>query len=171
MVVALCGAWQLANDLVRRQAESLAAEALDDTRVVLINGARQAGKSTLTRLYRRAPARCPAVRVRPRYRWRAEQQVHVSASKTASKDADVAAKLSLQEAAVRSHVYCLCEKLAPRARAQLVVCACQSGFTMPSLLDAWSPRGRTPGARGGPLVVSGAGEDLDERPEQAGAVG
>lgn len=33
-----------------RQAESLVAEALEDTRVILINGARQAGKSTLTRL-------------------------------------------------------------------------------------------------------------------------
>ncbi|MFE2444010.1 ATP-binding protein [Streptomyces melanosporofaciens] len=38
------------NDLVRRHAESFVAEALDDTRVVLVNGARQAGKSTLTRL-------------------------------------------------------------------------------------------------------------------------
>ncbi|MEU0807110.1 AAA family ATPase [Streptomyces sp. NPDC005970] len=38
------------NDLVRRHAASLVAEALDDTRVVLVNGARQAGKSTLTRL-------------------------------------------------------------------------------------------------------------------------
>lgn len=36
--------------LVSRQAESLVAEALADTRVILINGARQAGKSTLTRL-------------------------------------------------------------------------------------------------------------------------
>lgn len=36
--------------LIPRQAESLVAEALDDTRVVLVNGARQAGKSTLTRL-------------------------------------------------------------------------------------------------------------------------
>lgn len=33
-----------------RQAERLVAEALEDTRVILINGARQAGKSTLTRL-------------------------------------------------------------------------------------------------------------------------
>jgi predicted AAA+ superfamily ATPase len=37
-------------DLVRRHAEKLVHEALDDTRVVLVNGARQAGKSTLTRL-------------------------------------------------------------------------------------------------------------------------
>lgn len=37
-------------DLLPRHAESLVAEALEDTRVVLINGARQAGKSTLTRL-------------------------------------------------------------------------------------------------------------------------
>jgi uncharacterized protein len=37
-------------DLVPRHAEALVAEALEDTRVVLINGARQAGKSTLTRL-------------------------------------------------------------------------------------------------------------------------
>lgn len=36
--------------LVPRRAESLVAEALADTRVVLVNGARQAGKSTLTRL-------------------------------------------------------------------------------------------------------------------------
>lgn len=36
--------------LVPRHAESLVAEALADTRVVLVNGARQAGKSTLTRL-------------------------------------------------------------------------------------------------------------------------
>jgi len=35
-------------DLVPRHAESLVAEALQDTRVVLVNGARQAGKSTLT---------------------------------------------------------------------------------------------------------------------------
>ena len=33
-----------------RHAESLVAEALADTRVVLVNGARQSGKSTLTRL-------------------------------------------------------------------------------------------------------------------------
>lgn len=37
-------------DLIPRHAESLVCEALDDTRVVLVNGARQAGKSTLTRL-------------------------------------------------------------------------------------------------------------------------
>jgi predicted AAA+ superfamily ATPase len=36
--------------LVPRHAESLVTEALADTRVVLVNGARQAGKSTLTRL-------------------------------------------------------------------------------------------------------------------------
>lgn len=36
--------------LVPRRAEALVAEALADTRVVLVNGARQAGKSTLTRL-------------------------------------------------------------------------------------------------------------------------
>src|SRR5258708_32061627 len=36
--------------LIPRHAESLVHEALDDTRVVLVNGARQAGKSTLTRL-------------------------------------------------------------------------------------------------------------------------
>jgi predicted AAA+ superfamily ATPase len=36
--------------LVPRHAESLVSEALEDTRVVLVNGARQAGKSTLTRL-------------------------------------------------------------------------------------------------------------------------
>jgi predicted AAA+ superfamily ATPase len=36
--------------LVPRRAESLVSEALADTRVVLVNGARQAGKSTLTRL-------------------------------------------------------------------------------------------------------------------------
>lgn len=39
-----------ARELVARQAGSLVAEALEDTRVVLVNGARQAGKSTLTRL-------------------------------------------------------------------------------------------------------------------------
>ncbi len=38
------------RDLIPRRAESLVAEALEDTRVVLVNGARQAGKSTLTRL-------------------------------------------------------------------------------------------------------------------------
>ena len=37
-------------DLVRRHAEAVVHEALGDTRVVLVNGARQAGKSTLTRL-------------------------------------------------------------------------------------------------------------------------
>jgi len=37
-------------DLIPRHAESLVSEALADTRVVLVNGARQAGKSTLTRL-------------------------------------------------------------------------------------------------------------------------
>lgn len=36
--------------LVRRHAEALVTESLADTRVVLVNGARQAGKSTLTRL-------------------------------------------------------------------------------------------------------------------------
>lgn len=43
-------------ELVSRRAEALVAEALTDTRVVLVNGARQAGKSTLTRL---AAARMP----------------------------------------------------------------------------------------------------------------
>ena len=38
------------NNLVGRRAQGLVAEALDDTRVVLINGARQAGKSTLARM-------------------------------------------------------------------------------------------------------------------------
>src|ERR1700760_4555786 len=38
------------SDLVPRRAQSPVSEALEDTRVVLINGARQAGKSTLTRL-------------------------------------------------------------------------------------------------------------------------
>jgi uncharacterized protein len=37
-------------DLIPRRAQSLISEALEDTRVVLVNGARQAGKSTLTRL-------------------------------------------------------------------------------------------------------------------------
>ena len=37
-------------DLVPRHAQSIVSEALEDTRVVLVNGARQAGKSTLTRL-------------------------------------------------------------------------------------------------------------------------
>lgn len=36
--------------LIPRHAESMVTEALEDTRVVLVNGARQAGKSTLTRL-------------------------------------------------------------------------------------------------------------------------
>jgi uncharacterized protein len=35
---------------VARQAQALVGEALADTRVLLVNGARQAGKSTLTRL-------------------------------------------------------------------------------------------------------------------------
>jgi uncharacterized protein len=39
-----------AHEVVPRHAEQLVGEALSDTRVVLINGARQAGKSTLTRL-------------------------------------------------------------------------------------------------------------------------
>lgn len=38
------------NDLFARNVRALAEEALDDTRVVLVNGARQAGKSTLVRL-------------------------------------------------------------------------------------------------------------------------
>ena len=38
------------RDLVPRRAQGLVSEALADTRVVLVNGARQAGKSTLTRL-------------------------------------------------------------------------------------------------------------------------
>jgi predicted AAA+ superfamily ATPase len=46
------------DHLVRRHAERLVEEALTDTRVVLVNGARQAGKSTLTRL---AAARVPHV--------------------------------------------------------------------------------------------------------------
>jgi predicted AAA+ superfamily ATPase len=37
-------------DLVPRRAQALVQESLSDTRVVLVNGARQAGKSTLTRL-------------------------------------------------------------------------------------------------------------------------
>jgi hypothetical protein len=48
-------------DLVPRRAESLVAEALQDTRVVLVNGARQTGKSTLTRL---AASRRPQTVVR-----------------------------------------------------------------------------------------------------------
>ncbi|MGE5829325.1 MAG: ATP-binding protein [Micromonosporaceae bacterium] len=39
-----------AGDIVPRRAERLVNEALADTRVVLVNGARQSGKSTLTRL-------------------------------------------------------------------------------------------------------------------------
>jgi len=42
--------WVSESGLVPRHAESVVAEALADTRVVLVNGARQAGKSTLTRL-------------------------------------------------------------------------------------------------------------------------
>jgi uncharacterized protein len=42
--------WPSSLDLVERRAEDTLAEALADTRVVLVNGARQAGKSTLTRL-------------------------------------------------------------------------------------------------------------------------
>jgi len=38
------------RELIGRHAEELVAEALADTRVVLVNGARQAGKSTLTRI-------------------------------------------------------------------------------------------------------------------------
>jgi hypothetical protein len=38
------------SDLLPRRAQALVTEALADTRVVLVNGARQAGKSTLTRL-------------------------------------------------------------------------------------------------------------------------
>ena len=38
------------GDLVSRKAESLVTEALADTRVVTLNGARQAGKSTLARI-------------------------------------------------------------------------------------------------------------------------
>jgi len=37
-------------NLIPRHAQGIVAEALEDTRVVLVNGARQAGKSTLTRL-------------------------------------------------------------------------------------------------------------------------
>ncbi|GAB3449712.1 AAA family ATPase [Actinophytocola sediminis] len=44
--------------LLPRRAEPLVAEALEDTRVVFVNGARQVGKSTLTRL---ATGRRPAV--------------------------------------------------------------------------------------------------------------
>lgn len=48
----MSGSWEI----VSRRAEDLIAEALADTRVVTVNGARQAGKSTLTRL---AGARIP----------------------------------------------------------------------------------------------------------------
>ncbi len=44
------------RDLLPRRAESLIAEALADTRVVLVNGARQTGKSTVTRLVGAASA-------------------------------------------------------------------------------------------------------------------
>jgi predicted AAA+ superfamily ATPase len=44
----------IAADLVPRKAERLVAEALSDTRVVTLNGARQAGKSTLARLAARS---------------------------------------------------------------------------------------------------------------------
>lgn len=50
-----------ARELIARHAEGLVAEALADTRVVLVNGARQAGKSTLTRL---ATARTPRTVIR-----------------------------------------------------------------------------------------------------------
>lgn len=40
----------ISRELLARQAEALVAEAMEDTRVILINGARQSGKSTLTRL-------------------------------------------------------------------------------------------------------------------------
>jgi hypothetical protein len=49
------------RELVARHAEGLVAEALTDTRVVLVNGARQAGKSTLTRL---ATTRLPGTVIR-----------------------------------------------------------------------------------------------------------
>jgi len=39
-----------AADLTPRKAEQLGTEALEDIRVVTLNGARQAGKSTLARL-------------------------------------------------------------------------------------------------------------------------
>ena len=46
------------GNLVSRKAESLVTEALADTRVVTLNGARQAGKSTLARITARgAPER------------------------------------------------------------------------------------------------------------------
>jgi uncharacterized protein len=41
-------------DLTPRKAEALVTEAMEDTRVVTLNGARQAGKSTLARLAARA---------------------------------------------------------------------------------------------------------------------
>lgn len=59
-------------------------------------------------------------------------------------DAEIAAKLSLQETTVRSHLYHLRQKLDARDRAQLVVFAYQSGFTVPTVPDAWSPPGRAP---------------------------
>ncbi len=49
------------RELVARRAERLVEDALDDTRVVLVNGARQAGKSTLTR---KVAARVPGTIVR-----------------------------------------------------------------------------------------------------------
>jgi predicted AAA+ superfamily ATPase len=50
-----------ALDLVPRKARTLVAEALGDTRVVTVNGARQAGKSTLARLAAQAsPLSTPA---------------------------------------------------------------------------------------------------------------
>lgn len=54
-------------------------------------------------------------------------------------DTDIAAKLTLQEATVRSHVYHLREKLSLRNRAQLVTFAYQSGFTVPTVQDVWLP--------------------------------
>jgi uncharacterized protein len=48
-------------DLIPRRAHALVTEALADTRVILVNGARQAGKSTLTRL---ATAGLPATTLR-----------------------------------------------------------------------------------------------------------
>jgi predicted AAA+ superfamily ATPase len=50
------------RELVARRAEPLVAEALDDTRVVAINGARQVGKSTLARAIA-ATARNPLIRL------------------------------------------------------------------------------------------------------------
>lgn len=49
------------RDLIARRAEDLVLEALTDTRVVTINGARQSGKSTLTRLI---AARMPGTLIR-----------------------------------------------------------------------------------------------------------